>query len=384
MRLALFSLLILLSGCQGNSDSANIKATKSIPDVKTREELKSLADSAFAAEMPEGEPGGAYMVAYNGRILFAESFGLQVNSSKVPVSLNTNFRVAAVSMQFTALAALTLVDEGKLSLGDPVNEILGITSMPGVKVGHLIHHTSGIPSYESYFVNDWKGGVIPTNKDVLQWYAENGKPKFQPGTEFEFSNGGYNLLATVVEKASGMDFMVYANKAVFEPAGMKTSTYYSLSQPVPVQNQAFGYTRNNGEWMQTDGNKLNGLVGEDGVYTSINNYFLYDLALRRKTILSESVHDFVFERGTEKIPNFPGTLDFINLDEVYYGKGWFLSNDIAFHSGKWQGTSALTIRELNRPLTIAIFRNTGNDSDHLANYLYALVNSYFENWDDVE
>ncbi|MCA1763779.1 MAG: hypothetical protein LC664_12425, partial [Flavobacteriales bacterium] len=88
MRLVFFLFVIILTSCQGNSGTEERDAKKSIPEVKTREELKSLVDSAFAAEMPEGEPGGAYMIAYNGRILFAESFGLQVNSSKVPVSLN--------------------------------------------------------------------------------------------------------------------------------------------------------------------------------------------------------------------------------------------------------------------------------------------------------
>lgn len=377
MRLAILSAILFLMSCQDKVDTE--KAEQSIPVIETRDELKELVDSAFAAEIPDNGPGAAYMVAYNGRIIFAESFGLQVFSSKVPITLNTNFRMAAVSMQFTAMAALTLVDRGELSLGDSVNEILGITSMPGVKVGHLIHHTSGIPSYESYFINEWQGGVIATNEDVLNWYAENGNPKFEPGTEFEFSNGGYNLLASVVERVAGMNFEQYAQKAVFEPAGMRTSKYYSLANPTPVENRAFGYTKMNGEWAQADGNRLNGLLGEDGVYTSINNYFLFDLALRRKEIVSEPVHDFAFQPGTEKIADFPSSLDFINPDEVYYGKGWFLSNDIAFHSGKWHGTSTLTIRELNRPLTIAIFRNTEAGSDHLANYIYGCVNSYFEN-----
>ncbi|HKL03945.1 MAG TPA: serine hydrolase domain-containing protein, partial [Cryomorphaceae bacterium] len=215
MRLAILSALLLLTACGDNSNPVEVPAEIAVPEITTREELKSLVDSVFEAEMPEGEPGGAYMVAYNGRILIAESFGLQVYSSKVPISLNTNFRMAAVSMQFTAMAALTLVDQGKLSLGDSVNQILGITSMPGVKVGHLIHHTSGIPSYESYFINEWQGGIIATNADVLEWYAENGAPTFEPGTAFEFSNGGYNLLASVVEKVSGTDFETYAKRAVF-------------------------------------------------------------------------------------------------------------------------------------------------------------------------
>jgi len=91
------------------------------------------------------------------------------------------------------------------------------------------------------------------------------------------------------------------------------------------------------------------------------------------------VHDFVFQPGTKKIPGFPAALHFIDPEEVYYGKGWFLSNGIAFHSGKWHGASALTIHEINRPLTIAIFRNTEADSEHLANYIRACVNSFFVN-----
>jgi CubicO group peptidase (beta-lactamase class C family) len=248
-----------------------------------------------------------------------------------------------------------------------------------VTVSQLLHHTSGIADYEMAFEEDTVTHQIIENKDVLEWYMQNPPALFEAGTAWEYSNGGYNLLATLVEKVSGQNFERYAEEHVFALAEMGHSHYFNLAKPIDIPERANCYQQDStGAWTQVDGNFLNGCVGEGAVYTSLMDFLSYDNHLRKRDILSPASHDLIFGSRTDLLNETPSWLDFAEGRTFSYGMGWFVSDDIAYHTGGWHGTATMVMHELDRSLTIAIFRNSSDYFDGMMNKTYALTDAYLK------
>ena len=358
--------LLIFSSCQISEKPLNITSS---------EELELAVDSLFGSEISSDQPGAAVMVAYDGQLIIGKGYGLSNYSGKVPVSATTNFRMGSVSKQFTALCILRLFDLKLLFPAQDVGELLDAPPLEGVTVEHLLHHTSGIPDYDDAFSN-WNKPEIPQNADILNWYREKGTPLFEPGSKFSYSNGGYNLLATIVEQVTGVKFEEFARQQVFLPNGMIRSLYYNLGKPAEILNRAYCYEKKDGNWSQVDGNLLNGLIGEGGVYTSIKDYYQYDRQIRIGRVLDGESINLLFTPGDIEIGDFSDDFDFLNPGQAQYASGWFIQGDKAFHGGMWYGVSTMVVHDLGRPLTIAIFRNTNEKVDKLTNELYKIADSY--------
>ena len=313
------------------------------------QQLEASIDALFNAEIGDNEPGAALLVSYDGKMIIGKGYGLRSIKDKKPITKSTNMRMGSVSKQFTALAVLALVDKGKLSLSDSVYSIFPYETFKGVTIEQLINHTSGSEDAEDVFIKEWDPTKIALNKDVLIWYSKEDRSVSVPGEKYQYNNGIYEFIPSIVEKISGQEFSKFAKINVFEKAGMKNTNFFNLADPIKIEERAYCYEKNkSGIWTKMDGHFLNGLLGAGGVYTSINDYFLYDLALRNKTIYSESTHKLIFkpsstrtEKGIEK----------------YYAMGWEVTDTAASHTGSWFGTNTFTKRYLDKPLTIAIFMN---------------------------
>lgn len=365
MKKALIILLISFVSCKSPSDK---KTENSAVEL---EQLQTSIDSLFNSHIGENEPGAAVLVTFGGNILIKKGFGLRDLRTKTPITPSTNMRIASVSKQFTALTVLSLVDQGLISLNDTVSNYLPYEAFRKVTIQQLLNHTSGIANYDRYLDN-WDKPRIAENSDVLDWYATNPDPEFEPGTRYEYSNAAYNVLATLVEKVSRTEFSEYAKANIFKKAGMEGTNYFNLAKPVEIKERAFCYERDsNGIWKQVDSNILNGLIGEGAIYTSLNDYFNYDSTLRNESILSKKMHNLIFK------PSSTYTWD---GNEIHYAMGWNIKDSIAIHSGGWYGTNTIVKRYLNKPLTIAIFmnRNTLFKSD-LVKKTDAIVNKYLNN-----
>jgi CubicO group peptidase (beta-lactamase class C family) len=362
----LFLAFLVLASCQTGQKPLNITSS---------EELELAVDSLLSTEVSPNEPGAAVLVAYDGEMLVGKGYGLSNYSGQVPVRPTTNFRMGSVSKQFTALCILKLFDLKLLFPSQDVGQILSAKTLEGVKVEHLLHHTSGIPDYDGAF-SDWNRPEVPQNEDILDWYRLNGTPEFDPGSQFRYSNGGYNLLATIVEKVTGEQFEQFATQQVFYSNGMLTSLYYNLGKPVEIFNRAYCYEKKDGDWSQVDGNLLNGLIGEGGVYTSVRDYFQYDRQLRMGRALDGDAENLIFTPGDVEIGDLSDEFEFLEPGKAGYAAGWFVQGDKAFHGGMWYGVSTMVVHDLSRPLTIAIFRNTNEPLDDLINGLYKIADSY--------
>lgn len=313
------------------------------------EELSASIDSFFNAEIGENEPGAAILVSYNGKMIIGKGYGLRDLESKQPITASTNMRIASVSKQFTALAILSLIDEGKLTLSDSVYAMFPYETFKDVNVEQLINHTSGLADAEDAFFKEWEATKIAENKDILDWYSKENRSITKPGEKYQYNNGIYEFIPSVIEKISGQEFAEFTKEKVFDKAGMKNTNFFNLAHPIEIEERAGCYEKDSlGNWKNVDGHFLNGLLGAGGIYTSVNDYFQYDLALRNQTILSEAMHEIIFK---------PSSTHQVEGVERHYAMGWDVTETTASHGGDWFGTNAYAKRYLDRPLSYAIFMN---------------------------
>ncbi|MDE3741274.1 serine hydrolase domain-containing protein [Maribacter polysaccharolyticus] len=340
--IAVLGLLFIFS-CKLSGEKETVSNTGDWSDLETQ--LDSLFESNFQAD----DPGVAVLVSYDGHKIFAKGYGVGDLDAQKPLTASSNMELASVSKQFTALAILSLVDRQKLSLSDTLFKFLPYETFKNVTIQELIDHTSGLDDAEEYFYDHWDTTKIATNKDVLHWYLEKNKKVGSADKVFKYNNGAYELLPLVVEKVSGEKYPDYIRQNVFGKAGMTKTVAYDLNNPVDIEQRAFYYHKDSlGDWKKMDGHPLTGLFGAGGIYTSLNDYFNYDNALREKSIFNEKAHGLIFK---------PTSSELVNGVKNDYAMGWFVTDTLAEHSGGWFGVNTFTRRYLNMPLTLAIFAN---------------------------
>jgi len=182
-------------------------------------------------------------------------------------------------------------------------------------------------------------------------------------------------LPLLVEKVSGENYEAYIKEQVFKKTGMERTIAFNLNHPVPIDERAFYYHKDSlGIWNKMDGHPLTGLLGAGGIYTSVDDYFNYDKALRNSSIFSEEIHQLLFQKNdnvkTDRMPIAPN---------MSYTMGWFLDDSIAQHSGGWFGVNTFTKGYLKKPLTIAVFGNRDDISRDLISKIDALAIQFVNN-----
>ena len=343
MKNLLIVLTVIFVSCNSQSDKKI--ELKSIELKK----LQASIDSLLNSEIGENEPGAAILVSFEGEMIIGKGYGLRDVESNEPITASTNMRMASLSKQFTALCILSLVDNGMLALNDVAYSYLPYAIFKKITIEHLLNHTSGLPDYYEYFEKSWDKSKIVENKNVLDWLATNPDVVFEPGEEWEYSNTAYLMLALIVEKISGIEFSKYAKENVFRQAGMQKTNYFNLAQPIEIPERAYCFEIDSiGQFNKVDGFYMNGVMGDGAVYTSINDYFTYDLALRKETILTSKTHKLIFK---------PSSTHQVEGVDKHYAMGWGVTDSTAVHTGGWFGTNTFVKRYLNKPLTLAIFMN---------------------------
>lgn len=348
--------------------------------------LQEQVDSLVATVVKENEPGAAILISYNGEKVVSKGYGLRNLETGEPITSSTNMRMGSVSKQFTALAVLALIEEGKLKLQDSIYNIYPFEGFKGVTIEQLLHHTSGLADAEEVFLNDLDTTRIAINQDVVDFYEEDPDRKFAPGTQWSYNNGTYELLAAIVEKISGQTFASYAREKVFKKAGMKNTQFFNLADPTDILERAVAYVKDStGNWVSYDDFPLNGLLGAGGVYTNLEDLHAYLQNLRSKNILSRESHILIFEPDSIPIPIENTDIKFLEVQTAHYAKGWEVAGDIALHGGGWFGVHTFVIHHRKKPLDIAIFMNSERlFQSNLIDKVYALVLDYVEELEKSE
>ena len=191
---------------------------------------------------PSG-PGASVLMAKKGQVIYHKAFGMANLELGLPLKTEHVFRIGSVSKQFTAVAILQLMEQGKLSLQDDLSKFIPDYPTQGKKitVEQLLNHTSGIKSYTD--MKEWDEEVRRKDFTVsaLVDFFKNQPMDFEPGTKWQYNNSGYILLGFIIEKVSGQTYAAYVTEHFFKPLGMNNS-YYGDVAPV-IKNRAAGYAQ---------------------------------------------------------------------------------------------------------------------------------------------
>jgi CubicO group peptidase (beta-lactamase class C family) len=347
--------------------------TTTAPAAAQRD-LATTIDSLFTKLVTADSPGLVVGVLRDGHLVFARGYGLADLKTKAPITSATDFRLASVSKQFTAMSIMLLVHDGKLSYDDTLTHIF-----PGfpdygktITVRNLLNHTSGLKDYEDIYEEQMAGtppDKIPQlhDQDVLRLLKEQDSAAFDPGTRWRYSNSGYAVLAMVVERISGKRYEDFLQHRIFAPLGMAhTLAYVQGRNEVP--NRAFGYryASDGVTWQFADQSATSAVLGDGGIYSSIEDLAKWDRALTTNALLSKKDMEPAFTPvrvpGGVKLPN-GGASD--------YGFGWFLDtykgHRRMWHYGDTTGFHTAIQRFPEDRMTVIVLANrTDVDAGELA------------------
>lgn len=325
---------------------------------------KSLQlDSLFSGLYNKQQFFGNVLIADKGNIIYQKSFGKANHASNADLNAESVFELASVSKQFTAMGIMLLKKQGKLNYEDSLRKFIPELPYHNITIRQLLNHTSGLPDYMQLFTMHWDSTKIATNSDMIDLLAKY-KPSihFVPGEKWEYSNTGYALLASIIEKASGKSFGDYLQKNIFHPLDMKrTLVYRRRYEKKTIQNYAlgYGYDRDKKQFVLPDSSKevatlvfcLDGIVGDGTVNSTVNDLLKWDRALYTEKLISKEMMNEAFQ---------PGTLN--NGTKTSYGFGWAVeelkgAGKIVNHTGGWPGYTTYIERNIEKDKTIIILRN---------------------------
>ena len=331
----------------------------------------------------KGGFNGAWLYAEKGEIVSKGALGFRDPEDTLPITEDTIFQLASVTKQFTAAAVMLARREGLLELDDEITKYFPEIPYPDVTIRHLLTHTSGIPDYfddADWFIKIWKEEKrVPGNDEILRFLCETeAKPYFAPGEGMHYSNTGYNLLALLVERLSGVPYEDFLQKNIFEPAGMgSTRCCHIRRDGIPFENFARATVFEDGKYVADvdsaeDGDVVafDGLNGDDYVYTNIFDMLRWDRALREGKVLTPEEQKLMYTPG--KLVN--GEDAVYDEDEgLGYGFGWFVGRDeelgrIVSHSGGMPGVATWLERfiDADRMLVILACRDFADARAFLA------------------
>jgi len=295
-------------------------------------------------------PGAAVMVIQNGVILYEKGYGLADMTIKTTCSVHTNFRLASLTKEFTAMAIMMLIEKHQLSLDDPITKFFPEFPKYGanITIQQLLNHRSGLLDYEDYIP---QGTTIQlSDRDVLHILMQQDKTYFPPGTQFRYSNTGYAFLALIVEVVSGQPFPVFLKQHIFDPLGMAQSLAY-VQGFAAVPNRAMGYVKEGDKFNPSDQSVTSAVLGDGGVYSSVEDLFNWDQALYTEKLVSKKMLDQAFTSASSST-DFP---------DSGYGFGWYVSKDrgtdYLWHYGSTCGFSTHIDRWREKHFTVIILTN---------------------------
>jgi len=318
------------------------------------------------------QPGLAVLVRQNGQTVFERSYGMRDLRSNLPIDAHTNFRLASCTKQFTAMAIMLLVHNGKLRYDQTLTDIF--PEFPaygrGITIRNLLNHTSGLIAYEDlmdkmYAGKEWYEIPQITDAQVLALAEKQTRTKFPPGTKWEYSNGGYCILAMIVEKVSGMPFPQFLRQRIFVPLHMEHTVAHVYGKDT-VMNRAYGYTNDSGVWLETDQSPTSATLGDGGIYSSLDDLAKWDDALRNHTLLSAAEFQPAITPENSAAVS-PSAVDDLpkaaaaNQQPLAYGFGWFLDpyrgHPRMWHYGSTIGFHSIIERFTNDNLSVIILSN---------------------------
>jgi CubicO group peptidase (beta-lactamase class C family) len=337
--------------------SCNRKEQKS--EVKT---LPQKIDSLFTA-VPDFS--GVVLVAHKGKLVYHKAFGFANVETKQNLDTASIFELASVSKQFTAMLIAMLSVEGKLNYDDQVEKYLPGLPYKGISIRHLLTHTSGLPDYQQLMDEKWDKSKVATNEDILLYLKKFHPPSlFKPGEKYEYSNTGYVLLGSIVEKASGKDFIKFCREKIFNPLEMTSTNIRTKREKDSIANFALGYilVQEKNKYVRADSFPssnytiwLGGRKGPGRISSTTSDLLKWDRALYGEKLVDVKTKNEIFSPAKLNDGSFSN-----------YGFGWMLRNDsligeVVYHTGDNPGYKTEILRYIDHDKTVIMLCNNAHE-----------------------
>ncbi len=311
-------------------------------------------DTLFKKKFGRQGFNGAVLVAQKGIILYENAQGYSNLKDKTPLTLNSAFQLASISKTFTGVATLLLVQEGKLSLSDTVRQFFPKFPYPGVTILDLLSHRSGLPNYLYAFEEKRKlNAALPTNDSVMAWFCQADPPVppyNKPGCFFSYNNSNFIILASIIEKVSGMSYPEFLRKRIFLPLRMFHTFVDTLAPDSLRINQTTGHQGNRIREREF----FDGVYGDKGIFSSAADLSRWYFGLMNECILNRHWLKQAFTpRSFEKHSRHNYGLGFrlmcspTDMKKVEY----------VYHGGWWAGYSTMFWSDPEEEFVIIILSN---------------------------
>lgn len=338
-------------------------------DYEMNELMTQRIDQVFDAVYNNpGEPGAAVLIMQGNDTLYSRCYGVADMETKSPITFETNFCIASVSKQFSAVALLQLAEQGVLSLDDPLSKFFPEFKAPFFKditLHHIMSHTSGIPDARDRHDRDFV--IYSTDVASVGYMKTLDHLNFQPGTQYEYINPTFQLIYQIVERATGIPFETYMQENVFSKAGMMTCRYFEPDRNIACM--AHGYERNDkGDWQEYDYGEENFFAtkADGALYCSINDFVNWERALRDNKVWTAASKRLAYNPWIQ----IPVDAEYGYQPHTGYGYGFFVQDvpcqpTHVYHLGDNGGFTIYAGKIPERDL-IFLFFSTRPDIDRLA------------------
>jgi CubicO group peptidase (beta-lactamase class C family) len=268
---------------------------------------------------------GNYLLWHDGKTIAQGAYGKAERNFDVPVRLDTKFSIASMTKSFTAVAVGQLVEQGKLSLDDPLSKFVpDAAGGDKIKLKHLLSHTSGLPDIfdkTDFFSKNPRN--FRTMSDFLK-IADKSAPKKNPGEAWSYSNLNFLYLGKAVEIASGETYQRYIEDHIFKPAGMTESGFWDHDSTVPNMAHVYEYQfiGEHGFYRNVDGLTGMGAMPFGGAESTLGDMAKFGRALQAGVLLKpETLREF----------NSPKP----ELHSTFYGYGFFFAQEPGTNIIRW-------------------------------------------------
>lgn len=306
-------------------------------------EVASRLDSLMSLHFHKGEPGAAIIVAKGDDVVFDRGYGVADITTGVRIDGNTMFNIASISKQFTVAGVLKLADRGQLSVDDPVSKFLPYKSVQWQKIhlSHLMSHSSGVMDLRPRTDRGWM--VHATDMQSVAYMDTLTQFRFEPGTAYEYINPTFQVLECVIMKVTGMTFDDYQQKSVFDPAGLKRTTYFEPDKVIEGMAHAYQTAGGGGEqdiagkevyvgrtvvegspWKECDYGEETFFAtkADGGIYSSTHEMLQWMQSLEAGKVISREALAEAWTAHT-KVSGSPWS-SYQNRPNTWYGYGFFI------------------------------------------------------------
>lgn len=304
------------------------------------------------------------LVADSGKVVYHKAFGYKNFDTKEPLDTASIFELASVTKQFTAMVVMMLKEEGKLGYDDPLEKYIPGLPYKNITIRHLLTHTSGLPDYQAIMAEHWDRTKVAGNSECIEYLKKYTPPKhFEPGEKYEYSNTGYMLLASVAEKASGIDFISFSRTRIFVPLEMTNTDIRTRDEKALLPQMAWGHiwVEKKDAYVRADSMLefnysiwLGNRKGPGRISSTTTDLLKWDQALYQGQMVADSTLAQAFT---------PVTLN--SGTNFSYGFGWTVQQHpvlgkVVRHSGSNPGYNTHIVRYIDKNRTIIILCNNAH------------------------